>query len=344
MHVDKALALVRSSEELLGQAFLLLADRHGRDRDVRDVSRALAGWSRRHEESLAPFVERYGRALAEQPERVRSALFRGQRLGELGLLRDEQDTLLLAQQAQSSWRALQEAAGALGDAELVRVCEQAADHTDRQIAWLDEQVRLRAPGALTGREPWRARLRSALPLRGSAQALPEVLWAPLAAGLALAVVAVVALALGLPLLLPSLGPSAYLLGTQAPHPSTRAYNTVVGHALGLLAGFAAVTLLGATDAPAVLPSGGLTAARAAAAVLAVSLTLLAVVALRARHPPAATTALMVALGWVRTWHEASVLLGGVAVLAAVGALLRWARTGRSRALQEAREGRAPQAT
>jgi hypothetical protein len=337
MHVDKSLALVRRSEELLGGAFLLLADRHGRDRDVADVATVLAGWSRRSVEQLGPFVEHYGRAAAQQPEQVRSALFGGPRLGKMGVLRDVQDTLLLARQSQSAWRALQQGVQTLGDTELLRLCEQASERTDRQVAWLEEQARLRAPAALTREEGMGARLRSAVPRRSSAQALPEVVWAPLAAALMLAAVALAAALLRAPLLLPSLGPSAYLLATQAPHPSSRPFNVVAGHLLALLAGFLAVAISGASGAP---PLGGaaeaLATPRLVAAVLALPLALLATATVRAWHPPAGATALLVALGWVRTLEHALLLMGGVAVLALLGTLLRWARMGRSRSAQEAR--------
>ena len=56
------------------------------------------------------------------------------------------------------------------------------------------------------------------------------------------------------------------------HPTTRFYNTVVGHLVGLLAGFGAVALLNAWDAPAVLTSKELVLVRVFAAVIAMVLT------------------------------------------------------------------------
>ena len=113
------------------------------------------------------------------------------------------------------------------------------------------------------------------------------------------------------------------------HPTARAWNTVVGHAGGLLAGFAAVAILGAWSAPTVLGDHRLEPVRVAAAVIAIGLTVGAGFLLRAPHPPAAATTLLVALGSIATLESALVVMGGVLIVAAVGELLRRLRMERA---------------
>ena len=57
------------------------------------------------------------------------------------------------------------------------------------------------------------------------------------------IVALTAFWAGQPWLFPSLGPTAYLLAKYPELPSSRIYNCVVGHLVGLASGFAAVAHL-----------------------------------------------------------------------------------------------------
>jgi len=139
-------------------------------------------------------------------------------------------------------------------------------------------------------------------------------------------VGALALLAGQPWLLPSLGPSAYLLALMPAHPSTRAYNVLAGHLIGLAAGIVAVWITGAAATP-VLQSGTLAGPRVGAAVLAVAFSMLAALALRASHPPAEATTLLVALGYVRTPREALNLAIGAAIVAVAGIALRRLRLG-----------------
>jgi hypothetical protein len=100
---------------------------------------------------------------------------------------------------------------------------------------------------------------------------------------------------------------------------------LVGHAIGLLAGFAALTLLNAWAAPVVLQTKELAAIRVAAAVIALMLTLGLAPLVRAGHPPAGATALLVALGSLQTFTDAVNVICGAAILALIGELLRRVR-------------------
>jgi hypothetical protein len=134
-------------------------------------------------------------------------------------------------------------------------------------------------------------------------------------------VGVLALLTGQPWLLPSLGPTAYLLAEMPAHPSTRPYNIIAGHVLGLAAGFVAVWVTGAVSDQA----GVVTGARVGAAVLALGLTLLATLVLQAPHPAAGATTLLVALGALSTPVDALAVVMGATIVAAMGVGLRGLR-------------------
>jgi hypothetical protein len=82
--------------------------------------------------------------------------------------------------------------------------------------------------------------------------VPDVVWSPLATGGLVFVVGLLGLAIEKPWLFPSLAPTAFLQLQSPMHPSSRPYNTVAGHLIGLAAGCLAVALLGASRAPGVL--------------------------------------------------------------------------------------------
>jgi HPP family len=107
--------------------------------------------------------------------------------------------------------------------------------------------------------------------------------------------------------------------------SARAYNTVVGHLSGLAMGFAAVAILQAWDAPTVLSTHDLSAIRIWVSVVAMALTSGMIVILRASHPPAGSTALLVSLGSFSTWADVQVVVIGVVIIAAIGEMFRYIR-------------------
>ncbi|MEM5774419.1 MAG: HPP family protein, partial [Anaerolineaceae bacterium] len=137
----------------------------------------------------------------------------------------------------------------------------------------------------------------------------------------------VSLLMGRLYLFPSLGPSAYLQAENPAHPSTRFVNTVVGHLIGILSGFAGVFLFNAMNDPVALQEKQLTAGRMGAAVVAIALTLLICLLLKMTHPPASATTLLVALGSIKTLMDAINVMIGVVIIAVLGELLRRVRLG-----------------
>jgi anaerobic selenocysteine-containing dehydrogenase len=117
MHVANYLSLARQSEQHLAESFRAVADHHGHEPDVLQMTRLLASWSDQNFERLAPFVERYGKSKAKEPEALHHALFHGPRTGGLGLVRDLHDLWLLTQELRLSYEVLNQAAQALHDKE-----------------------------------------------------------------------------------------------------------------------------------------------------------------------------------------------------------------------------------
>ena len=138
-------------------------------------------------------------------------------------------------------------------------------------------------------------------------------------------VGVAAWAIGQPWLVPSLGPTAYLQAEVPAHPSAKFYHVVLGHAIGLAAGFLAVTLFGAWNDPVLLNDHQLTLPRILAAALALLMTILGCLSVKASHPPAGATTLLVALGSVASFTAAMSVALGVVLIAVVGEGLRWMR-------------------
>ena len=157
------------------------------------------------------------------------------------------------------------------------------------------------------------------PVRG----VPDGVWTPLATALITLAPGLVGLALGRPALFPSLGPTALMQAHEPEHPSSRFYNVVVAHLLGLGSAFLAVTLLGIAHEKSVFEVGHLTWERVAASVLAVALAAALEMVLRASHPPAASTTLLAALGTFHpTLRDTTTVAIGVLVVALVGEAFR----------------------
>jgi hypothetical protein len=159
--------------------------------------------------------------------------------------------------------------------------------------------------------------------RSPVRALRDGVWTPLATTLLVLAPGLVSLATGRPVLFPSLAPTALMQAHDPDHPSSRVYNVVVSHLLGLGSAFLVVTLLGIAHEKSVFEVGHLSGVRLAAAVLAVAIAAALEMLLRASHPPAAATTLLAALGSFHPTVRDTVNVAiGVAVVAVVGEALR----------------------
>lgn len=135
--------------------------------------------------------------------------------------------------------------------------------------------------------------------------------------IAIGVMSAVAWATGQPFVFPSLGPTAFLLFYTPTNPAASPRNTIVGHAIGVGAGYLALVIFGLTNDPPALASE-VTAGRIGAAAVSLALTSAAMVWLRAPHPPAGATTLIVSLGILREPDQLLILMVAVVVLTAQG--------------------------
>ncbi len=149
-------------------------------------------------------------------------------------------------------------------------------------------------------------------------ALPLSIWVPLASGIALGVPGLIALLTHHLILFASLGPTSVMIAQQPLLVSTKPYNAIAGHMIGLGAGFFAVWALGIAAAPSVFVVHMVSGPRVCAALLAIAIAAGLEILLKAQHPPGAATTLLAALGsfrldWTDTWE---VFVGVVAVTVA----------------------------
>lgn len=116
-----------------------------------------------------------------------------------------------------------------------------------------------------------------------------------------------------PFVFPSLGPTAFLFFYTPTAPSACPRNTLIGHAIGTGAGYLSLVVAGLTTAGPAL-SVGVTWPRVIAAALSLGLTAGVMVLLRAPHPPAGATTLIISLGLLTRPWQLVLLMGAVVVL------------------------------
>lgn len=150
----------------------------------------------------------------------------------------------------------------------------------------------------------------------------DLFWGTLGEGGLVLVLAVIGWATRQPLIFASLGPTAYELVEQPQLRSARAYNIIVGHLIGLGAGFVALYLLNAWAAPNVISADFVSTQRLWAVVLAVTLTTLVTLMLKAGQPAALATTLLVSLGSMQTRRDAVAIVAGVLIITAIGEPVR----------------------
>ena len=116
-----------------------------------------------------------------------------------------------------------------------------------------------------------------------------------------------------PFIFPSLGPTAFLFFYTPRAPSASPRNTVVGHTIGVLAGYFSLVVTGLTAAGPALATG-VTWPRVIAAALSLGLTSGLMVLLKSPHPPAGATTLIISLGILTKPWQLLLLLVAVVLL------------------------------
>jgi hypothetical protein len=144
-------------------------------------------------------------------------------------------------------------------------------------------------------------------------------YAVLLSALVMGIIGALGLWAGQAWLFPSLGPTIFLQAVTPHEAAARPWNTLAGHAIGVAVGFAAVFLFGAEHAPPVLSTDLLSASRVAATAVAVGATVALQLAVKAQHPPAAATTMLITLGGLKPApHTVLVIAVGVLLVAALG--------------------------
>jgi len=131
----------------------------------------------------------------------------------------------------------------------------------------------------------------------------------------IAVLALLALLSRNPFVFPSLGPTAYLLFFSPLGKTSSPRNTILGHAIGLVCGYAAFVFTGAGAQPFGTHQG-IFWPRILAAALSLSVTGALMVLLDVSHPPAGATTLIVSLGIISKAQELGIIEVAVFVLVA----------------------------
>jgi CBS domain-containing membrane protein len=118
-----------------------------------------------------------------------------------------------------------------------------------------------------------------------------------------------------PLVFPSLGATAFLFFETPLAEVASIRNTIIGHAVGVLVAFGWLNVFGLVGDPSAIATG-FTAERVACVALSLGFTGGILRLLRAAHPPAGATTVIVSIGLLTQWDELLVLLAGVGLLAA----------------------------
>lgn len=123
-----------------------------------------------------------------------------------------------------------------------------------------------------------------------------------------------------PLLFPSLGATAFLIFETPMAEVGTPRNTVIGHAVGILAAALSLAIFGLLDAPSAFDEG-VTLARVAAVALSVALTGGVLRLVRAAHPPAGATTIIVSSGLLAEGDQMLAVAAGVLIVTAAGWVL-----------------------
>jgi hypothetical protein len=133
---------------------------------------------------------------------------------------------------------------------------------------------------------------------------------------ALVVAGMVALLTRQPWVFPSLGPMIMLHVEKPDAPESAPRNTLIGHAVALLAGYLFLVVCGLRDTPSALQQG-MTVPRVIAAAGSLAVTALVLVLLKSPHPPAGASTLLVSLGLLHTPAHLATAAAAVVVVTTV---------------------------
>lgn len=158
MKIGLALRELHRSERKLARDLSTLAARHRTEHEVYHVALDVAAWSRNHLRLLADAASRYDVDLDGDPrtraltgplqEKVAVLLGRRPEPGLL-LLADLRHLHRVAAGASLDWELLAQSAQAVGDSDLLAVCQRCHPETLRQMRWANSTLKILSPQVLT---------------------------------------------------------------------------------------------------------------------------------------------------------------------------------------------------
>lgn len=131
--------------------------------------------------------------------------------------------------------------------------------------------------------------------------------------ISIGLLSLVALATGTPFVFPSLGPTAFLFFFDPRAPSASPHHAIKGHLIGILCGYGALVLFGLQHHGSALATG-MDLPRVLAAALSLAATGALMILLKAAHPPAGATTLIVSLGAITRPLHLVVIEGALVLL------------------------------
>lgn len=136
----------------------------------------------------------------------------------------------------------------------------------------------------------------------------------------IAILAGVAMISHTPFVFPSLGPTAILLFYTPLSPTASPRHTLYGHAIGILCGYGSLLVMGLHHAPPAIGTN-VDLRRIMAVALSLALTAGLMILLKAAHPPAGATTLIISLGLVTRPFYLCIIEIAVALLVGQGILI-----------------------
>ena len=179
--------------------------------------------------------------------------------------------------------------------------------------------------------PWNLAKLSALFRGRSLATTVDAIWVPAIAATLIVFAGTIGYWLKQPWLFAGLGPTVLMLASNPGHETTRFRAVVLGHLAAIGVAYLALLLLNALGASTVVTRATVPLARVWASALSLGMLAVLLPQLRAYHPPAAATALLVTLGAYRmTGKTPLALIAGVVAVAAMGELLNRIRPRKGR--------------
>jgi CBS domain-containing membrane protein len=185
-----------------------------------------------------------------------------------------------------------------------REIDQIAEYADSSIR---QMVRTGSLAPIVGRAGLNRWLYDRWGNRGNA------IYTALGSLLTIALSGALAWALDEPLVFPSLGATAFLFFETPMAEVASIRNTLIGHTVGTAVAFLWLAVFGLVGDPSAIEAG-FTGERVACVALSLAGTGGLLRLLRAAHPPAGATTVIVSIGLLTTVDELAVLLAGVLIL------------------------------